>query len=198
MYVPSACLPLGERGFLLVDDLIRGVKNIDFEYEGSQVRVRAVRDLPEIRAGDTVLGPLREGQELEVAYWMAVELVRGGHAQFHEEDVMTLTLLNKVQWTETLQSGLRLSSLPEFFYPKLRRYLRDLKERTAEDAAVSHEHRQAEKTTTDIVNCRVRKLVNLAASNSSAGSILRDLSREERALYEQLHTLIREWKANVV
>ena len=111
---------------------------------------------------------------------------------------MTLTLLNKVQWTETLQSGLRLSSLPEFFYPKLRRYLGELKERAAGDAAASHEYRQAEKITIDIVNCRVRKLVNLAASNSSAGSILRDLSREERALYEQLHTVIREWKDSVV
>lgn len=181
-----------------MNDVGRRVENIDFEYEGSRVRVRAVRDLPEIRAGDTVLGPIREGQELEVAYWIALELVRGGHAKFHEEDVMTLTLLNKVQWTETLQSGLRLSSLPEFFYPKLRRYLRDIKERAAEDAAVSHTHRQAEKIITDIVNCRVRKLVNLAASNSSAGSILRDLSREERALYEQLHTLIMEWKANTV
>jgi DNA replication initiation complex subunit (GINS family) len=111
---------------------------------------------------------------------------------------MTLTLLNKVQWTETLQSGLRLSSLPEYFYPKLRRYVGDLKERAVNDAAASHEHRQAEKSTTDIVNCRIRKLVNLAASSSSAGSILRDLSREERALYEQLHASIIEWKANVV
>jgi hypothetical protein len=181
-----------------LNDVVRRVENIDFEYEGSQVRVRAVRDLPEIRAGDTVLGPLREGQELDIAYWVAVELVRRGHARFHEEDVMTLTLLNKVQWTETLQAGLRPSSLPEYFYPKLRRYLGDLQERAAEDAAAGLEHRQAEKIATDIVNCRVRKLVNLAASNSSAGSILRDLSREERAVYERLHALIMEWKANVV
>ena len=198
MYARSVCLPSGEGDLLLLNDMVRRVENIDFEYENSRVRITATRNLPEISAGETLLGPLREGQELEIAYWIAVELVREGHAKFHEDAVMNLTLLNKVQWTETLQSGLRLSTLPEYFYPKLRRYLGELSERFAEDAAASHEHRQAEKTTTDIVNCRVRKLVNLAASSSSTRNILRDLSREERQLYEQLHTLITDWKDNIV
>lgn len=107
---------------------------------------------------------------------------------------MDLVSLNKIQWKEPIQVGMRLSTLPEYFYPRLRRFLAQLKEEAVRDASVAEKYSKAVRLAQDIIECRLKKIVNLAASPEQTEDILKTFSREEKILYDTLHSLVSEWK----
>ena len=172
----------------------RDVDDVDFEFENAPVRIVAVRNVSEIRVAGTVVGPYDEGREFEVKYWVAWELVKSGFARFLEGYPMDLVSLNKVQWKEPIQVGMRLSTLPEYFYPRLRRFLAQLKEEAVRDASAAEKYSKAVRLAQDIIECRLKKIVNLAASPEQTEDILKTFSREEKILYDTLHSLVYEWK----
>lgn len=172
----------------------RDVEDVDFEFENAPVRIVAVRNVSEIKVAGTVVGPYDEGREFEVKYWVAWELVKSGFARFLEGYPMDLVSLNKIQWKEPIQVGMRLSTLPEYFYPRLRRFLAQLKEEAVRDASAAEKYSKAVRLAQDIIECRLKKIVNLAASPEQTEDILKTFSREEKILYDTLHSLVSEWK----
>lgn len=172
----------------------RDVDDVDFEFENAPVRIVAARNVSEIKVAGTVVGPYDEGREFEVKYWVAWELVKSGFARFLEGYPMDLVSLNKIQWKEPIQVGMHLSTLPEYFYPRLRRFLAQLKEEAVRDASAAEKYSKAVRLAQDIIECRLKKIVNLAASPEQTEDILKTFSREEKILYDTLHSLVSEWK----
>ncbi|HZD13267.1 MAG TPA: hypothetical protein VE177_07100, partial [Candidatus Binatus sp.] len=66
------------------------VEVVDTEYENSPVKLIFLRDFPETRTGDRVLGPWRNGQEVELPLWLATHVVGQGYARFRDEDQLSL------------------------------------------------------------------------------------------------------------
>src|SRR4030042_4808384 len=99
------------------------LKNLDFRFENSLVKIIANRNNPEIKLAGLSIGPFQEGNEYEVYYWIAHELAETGIAHFREDDILDATKLYKIQWKERVQAAGQIAELPEDFYPKLRRYL---------------------------------------------------------------------------
>ncbi|RLI20993.1 hypothetical protein DRO45_02945 [Candidatus Bathyarchaeota archaeon] len=62
------------------------IKNLDFNFENSPVKVIANRNCPEIKLAGLTVGPFEEGNEYEVRYWIARELVKSGIARFRAEE----------------------------------------------------------------------------------------------------------------
>jgi len=61
--------------------------------------------------------------------------------------------------------------------------------------------RELERTETlvrDIMNCRVRKIVALAASPTPSEEIMNGLTTEEKSLYTVLNRTIEEWKIRLL
>jgi len=111
---------------------------------------------------------------------------------------MTFNILYKIQWKETkLQTGRRISSLPEYFYPRLRRYLSQLKEKASMDATRAREYNNALRLSHDVVNCRLKKIVSLSTSSTLTEDLLQNLSKEERVLYERLHNIVSTWRSKI-
>jgi DNA replication initiation complex subunit (GINS family) len=131
--------------------------------------------------------------------WIADELVKSGMAKVAaEKGPLNLTELQKIQIRETMQPSRKLSTLPEHFYPKLRRFLKELKEKSSTDPSKAVEFQKALQLGTDIVTCRLNKVTLLASASDQTENILQFLSPEERVLYERLHKEIAEWKLNVM
>src|SRR5207253_5219517 len=63
---------------------------VDTEFENSPSRVNFLREFPETRMGDRVMGPYRQGQEVELPLWITTHLVQMGYAKFRDEDQLTL------------------------------------------------------------------------------------------------------------
>jgi len=170
---------------------------LDFNYENSLVKIVANRNCPEIKLAGLTVGPFDEGNEYEVYFWVAKELANVGMVHFREDDVLDATKLFKVQWKEGVQIPGQISELPEDFYPKLRRFISDLKDQASKPEKYQ-EHFKAKQLARDIVNSRLKKIVALSSAPSQTEQVLKKLTSEEKNLFEKLVKIISEWKSEIL
>ncbi|MEM2337311.1 MAG: hypothetical protein QXP06_01750 [Candidatus Bathyarchaeia archaeon] len=170
------------------------IKALDFMFENSPVKVIANRNCPEIKLAGVAVGPFEEGNEYEVLYWMARELEKFGVVRFRSEEMLDSSKLYKIHWKERVQTVGQISELPKDFYPKLRRYLAKLEAEAAKTPEKMREYEKVKQLAVDIVNLRLKKIVSLASAPAQPEHILRNLTAEERLLYEHIYKLINKWK----
>jgi len=174
------------------------IEDADFKFENSLVKMVANRSCPEIELVGLKVGPYEEGREYEVRFWVAQELEKAGIARVRDEELLDAVKLHKVHWTERVQPVRRVSSLPEDFYPRLRRYLAGLKGEATRNAEKMREYQRVVELARDIVNCRLKKVVSLSSSPAQTNQFLQNLAREERVLYDRLHEIIDDWRSSIL
>jgi hypothetical protein len=173
------------------------IKNADSLFENKSTKVIAVRSSSKIELAGLTVGPFEEGNEYEVRFWIARELEKAGIIRPREE-TLTASRLYKIQWTERVQSVSNLSSLPEDFYPRMRRLLEDLKRASKSSPEKMREYEYVQKLSKDIASCRLKKIISLASTPGQKSQILRNLTVEELGLYEELNKIISEWRAEIL
>lgn len=174
------------------------IKDLDFMFKNTLVKVVANRNSPEINLVGIKVGPFQEGKEYEVRFWIAKELEKAGITRFRQEELLDIAKLHKIHWKERVQSVRQISSLPEEFYPKLRHCLADLKKKRISSPEKMREYEKMVRLSRDIVNCRLKKIVSLASAPAQTDHVLRNLTTEERMLYEFLYRVISEWRNKVL
>ena len=174
------------------------IRDFDFAFENSTVRVVANRSLAEIRLAGLSVGPFEEGNEYEIHYWIARELEKAGIAHFREEEQLDSTKLFKIQWKERAQTAGQISRLPDDFYPKLRRHLAELKEQSVKAPEKMREYETFRSLSHDIVNSRLRKIVSLASAPTHTEQLIKNLTGEERFLHNKLSSRIHDWRTRIL
>lgn len=169
----------------------------DLDFQNRTVKIAIIRESGEISAGDKTFGPFRAGQEMEVPRWVAEELVRSGIARWRDEDRLDLATLSKMHWRETIPAARQIPAVGEDFYPILRSLLVDLKAQSRSDPVKGRDFEKAVHLSKDIVNCRIRKIVSLAAAPAQTEDVLANLANEERGLYLTLSRIITEWRKKI-
>jgi len=177
---------------------LTNIRKLDFIFENSIVRIIANRSLPEIKLAGLNVGPFEEGNEYEIYFWVAQELEKSGIARFREEEHLDSAKLFKIQWKERAQTAGQISRLPDDFYPRLRRYLAELKEESLKAPEKMREYETFRSLTHDILNSRLRKIVSLASAPTQTEQMIKNLTSEERFLYDHLSSLIREWRTRIL
>jgi DNA replication factor GINS len=164
------------------------------------VKIVANRNCPEIKLAGLTVGPFDEGNEYEVYFWAAKELASVGMVHFREDDVLDAPKLFKTQWKEGVQIPGQISELPSDFYPKLRRFLQDLKEQ-ASQSQQSEKFQECDRVkhlARDIVNSRLKKIIALSSAPAQSDQVLKKLTNEEKLVYDQLVKIISEWKTKIL
>jgi len=180
-------------------DPAKAIRNADFVFENAPVKIVANRNSPAIDLPGTKVGPFTEGKEYEVKFWVATELKNAGIVHIRMEEPLDLMMLNKIHWKERVQTSQKLTSLPEEFYPKLRRCLEELSEEAIKKPEKRADYDKAKNLSDDITRMRLKKIVALASSGrDQAGQILRSLTKEEKYVYECLQKIISEWKTEIL
>lgn len=174
------------------------IGDIDFDFQNLPVRVVLTRELPFSHPAADRLRLAKIGQEAEIPFWVADELVVGNFVKYREEDLMDLAKLSKTHWRETIPSSTQLPSLQPGFYFMLRRLLAKLRDEGRKDPSKLREYERAESLSCDVVNCRLRKTVSLAAAPGSPADLLKNMTQEEQALYTQLKVVIDAWKTSIL
>ncbi len=174
------------------------IESMDISFENSLVRVIANRNLDQIDLVGLKVGPLEEGNEYEVYYWVAEELQGAGIARMREEDMLDSSKLYKTQWKERAQTTGQISHLDDDFYPKLRRHLSTLRNEAVKSPEKVLELEKTRQLTRDIVNSRLRKIVSVASAPVHTEQMLKNFTPEERYLHTHLSSLISEWRAHIV
>jgi len=181
-----------------VTEAAMSVEDIDFDFENSQARVIITREVPDASPRLAKISAAKVGQEVDIPYWTAKELVQLGYARFREEDVLNYNSLSKIHWRETIPASRQLPALQANFYCLLRRHLVDLKDLSKQDQVKLRELERTESLVRDIVNCRIRKIVSLAASPTVSEELIQGLTYEERMLYSTLNRTIVNWKSKLL
>ena len=120
-----------------------------------------------------------------------------GIVRFREEDLLSIVKLHKIHWMERVQHSNKISSLPEDFYPLLRRLLMQL-ESSENNGKNIKELEKSMRISQDVINCRVKKIVSLASSTPLTSQALQNLTPEEKSLYHRLHKIINEWRKEIL
>lgn len=187
---------MGERRLSSQRDV--SILDSDLMFENKPVPVIANRNEPIIKLAGLEVGPFEEGKEYEIRFWIAQELEKTGVVRFREEDILDIVKLHKIHWKERVQPTNKVSPLSEDFYPRLRRYIENLKKSSQNNSEKLKEYEKSMGISQDIVNNRVKKIVSLASSPSLTNSALQVLTPEERALYQCLHGIIKEWREKIL
>jgi hypothetical protein len=180
-------------------DPAKAIRDADFVFENTVVKVVANRNSPEIELPGIKVGPFKEGKEYEVKYWVAKELKKAGIAHIRMEEPIDLTMLNKIHWKERVQTSQKVTSLPDDFYPKLRRFIEELKETAIKKPEKRSDSDKAKNLSNDIIRMRLKKIVSLASSGRDQTSRIRHgLTEEEAYIYDCLHKIISEWQNEIL
>ena len=174
------------------------LEDLDFLFENSRVKVIANRNYPEIKLAGINVGPFQEGNEYEVYYWIARELATDGVTHFRAEDSLDATKLFKIQWKERVQVAGQISELPEDFYPRIRRYLEQLKREAMKQPERMQDYQKAKDLADDVVNSRLKKIVTLSSGPMQSELILGKLTAEERLIYMQLGKAVAQWRTKIL
>jgi len=180
-----------------IENVHSSIEFSDFMFENSLVTVVAVKSTPKIELIGFSVGPFEEGHEYEVRLWVARELERDGIVRIRE-GALDAAKLYKIQWTERIQAVGQLSTLPEDFYPRLRRLIDELRAASRTSPEKMREYEYVQNLAQDIVNCRLRKIISLASIPAPESQVLKNLTPEERALYERIHQIVSEWRSKIV
>ena len=180
-------------------DPVKSIRDADFVFKNTVVKIVANRNSPEIDLPGIKVGPFKEGKEYEVRFWIATELKKAGIARIRMDEPLDLMMLNKIQWKERVQASQRVTSIPKEFYPKLRRFLEELHEKAIKKPEKRSDSEKAKNLSADIIRMRLKKIVSLASSGrDQTGQILQSLTKEEKSMYDCLHKIIDEWQTEIL
>jgi len=174
------------------------IEDIDTEYENSLTKVSVLRDLSEFTVAGKTVGPFKSGQVMEVAYWVAEKLIEVGVAKFEDEQTLSLASLSKIHWKETIPASRQIAPLQGDFYSALRRFLLRLKIASRSDPNKLKEFEKAQGLAKDIANCRMRKIMALAAAPPQTDQVMQNLAYDERVLYNQLSRILSDWREKIL
>jgi len=169
----------------------------DFIFMNNFVTVIAIKSVPKIDLVGFSVGPFDEGHEYEVRFWVARELEKDKLVKIKESGFDTAKIY-KIQWTERIQALGQLSAIPEDFYPRIRRMIDDLRQSSRTSPEKLREYEHILNLVHDIVNCRVRKIISLATIPSPESHALKNLTPEERDLYERIRQIVGRWRSRIV
>jgi hypothetical protein len=174
------------------------IADADFDFQNLPVRIVLTREIPFSHPVVDKLRPAKVGQEVEVPFWVAEELINASFAKLREEDQMDFARLSKTHWRETVPSSTQLPQLQPNFYCILRRYLSKLRMEGRQDASKLREYERAESLSRDIISCRLRKIASFAAAPGFAADLLKSMTREEHALYVRMRDAASDWKTAIL
>jgi hypothetical protein len=178
--------------------ILSTIRRQDFQFDNSPTRIVANRNCQEINLIGLNIGPFEEGNDYEVPYWVAAELDRSGIAHFRDDEKLNVNRLNKIQWTERVQTVGQISKPLNYFYPKLRRLVSELENQANRGPEKIVELEKTRQLARDIVNSRLRKIISIASAPAQTEQTLKNLTEEERSLYRRLYRFINEWRTQIL
>ncbi|WXG41078.1 MAG: hypothetical protein WED07_09960 [Candidatus Freyarchaeum deiterrae] len=177
-----------EPGGESVFDVQFDVSRFLFRFENSLVKVIVIKDYPKIQIGNRTLGPFVEGRETSLRLWEAAELVQQGVVRYKEETKFNVSELYKQSWSEANKP--QLQQIEPNFYQKLRMCYKD-------PGMEDSEKEKVEGMVTDLMSQRLSKILKIALKGGSRSEMVKNMTEEEKWLYDKLNSLIRSWESGL-
>jgi len=164
---------------------------VSFDFENSQVRLVALRKIPEVETAGLRIEETEAGRDLTVSLWIAWELIEAGLARMADEGVSGEEW-TKIHYRERFQPLGQPSPLPDDFYSKAyAAFKREAKSVIGDPSRLKNLDRM-KGWFRDILESRISRIVRLASAEASPQ--IRALQPEEAALYKELNAIVSSWR----
>jgi hypothetical protein len=174
------------------------INDFETDYESSMIRARVVHDTPELFFSGKTFGPFKVGDEIQIPRWLAKELTKNRLVKILDEKPLEIPDLAKIHWRESIPESREIPPLDFDFYNKLRELLRELSNKKDKDQSQKALFENTLSQSKDIINCRLHKIVYLATNPSITDTTIQKMAVEERRLYNDLRSIIDEWKNKIL
>lgn len=162
------------------------------------IRARVVHDTPELFFSGKTFGPFKIGDEIQIPRWLARELTKNRIVKILDEKRLEIPDLAKIHWRESIPESREIPPLDHDFYSKLRELLCELSKKKDKDPSQKTLFENTLSQSKDIINCRLHKIVYLAANPLITDATIQKMAVEERRLYNDLRLIIDEWKNKIL
>ncbi len=162
---------------MVADELRRALRSVEVEFENSLEEVILLKDIQKLNLPSGQLINLKAGSSLRVYHWVAEKLFEKGLAS-PAEDLLDMKTILQLRWKERNDPA-ELQPLPRYFYSKVKKLA------SSGESEIMAQLR-------DIYSLRLAKIMGFAAKRIPA-SMVRNLTAEEEAFYEQLLSLVNAW-----
>ena len=163
------------------------------EFLTGTTRVKMNSSVENLEVGDFTIAKLESGETAELPRWVAEELVASKLADDVEPpfEAEMFRALSK----EKMMGPLQLSTLPEDFYPRMKRRLSFLGAALSEGRVKKEDLESFRAGGYDLIGIRLSKLLALSSSASQGSSLAERLTPEEETFFTVSQSLSREWRA---
>jgi hypothetical protein len=176
--------------------VLNQVKNLLFSVEEKNTSAIVVADkvVLNLPSGNKIV--TMRGERLEAPFWIISILESRGLIK-QEEPMLTINDILKVHHDETHKKSSReLSTLPDNFYFRTRKFFEDLEKKISEKPTPEaiNQLNQAERLVNEIIEKRLITILYIAISGRGEEQILGKMSPEEEALYRWVRLTINSWR----
>ncbi len=168
-----------------------------FIQEETPIKIRILHDIEQLSVAGETYKELSKDQEIEVPYWAAYEITQVNSGEVIGETI-SLQELTKTHWREPLPPSRKISNIGANFYRNLRTFLIKLKQESPNNIEKLRDLERAQSMIRDIINCRLMKLVSLAASPVQGDNVISNLASEEKMLFTYIKEAVEGWRQKIV
>lgn len=174
------------------------IKASHISYDTSLVRAVIKEASPSVEVAGNRIDLSSVGFEIQIPRWIAQKLMELGIVDLKVSEELTLRELLRVMWKESRE--INLTVIDPHFYPKLRAYLKKLRERCKEKPLpeLIQELHKVETTARDIISCRLQKIIQAALSEALPPNVLEAMTIEEKSLLMEVSQLVEKWKKQIL
>ncbi|MFP3951309.1 MAG: hypothetical protein ACLFVP_04105 [Candidatus Bathyarchaeia archaeon] len=170
---------------------MRNSDSLLLDIDNTQVRLVAIRKIPDIKGVGITVEEREQGEEFELPFWLAHDLVRSGLARFIEEGISSEEW-TQIHFRERFNPLGPLTSLPDDFYKRAHISLIQAKEEAEGDEGKREAFNRLKARYRDIIEARIGKVTRMAIAD--AAGRLRSLEPEEARLFNELKRIITQWR----
>ena len=158
-------------------------------YENNYVRCKTVRNIPKIETVGFFQEALEVDKEFKTFYWVARELARNGLIEYIDE-ILSNNEWTQVHFKERINPAGPPSPLTDNFYSKAYQSFT-----TSEDLNAAININRVRARYRDILESRINRITRYASAE--ADSPTRVLQKEEISLYDQVHSIVSDWRSKM-
>lgn len=170
------------------------VSSFMYVYSQQPVKVKILKEISEYTIGETVYGPFHLNSTVEIPRWQALVLIKQDAAQPLESLTLDVSHLETTYLDE--QQNQSLQPLPHFFYMHIKTILQLLREHTTQDTPLPSESRVLT-VLNQFIDLRLTKIFRLLRLENPSQH-LKEMTGEERWLFEALHRIISGWRSQLL
>ncbi|MCS7364588.1 MAG: DNA replication complex GINS family protein [archaeon GB-1867-035] len=174
------------------------IKASHINYDTSPIRAVVKEARPSIEVAGNRIDLSSIGFEIQIPRWIALKLMELGVVDLKVTEELSLRELLRVMWKESRE--INLTVIDPHFYPKLRAYLKRLRERCKKEPLpeLIQELHKVETTARDIISCRLQKIIQAALSEALPPNVLEAMTIEEKNLLIEVSQIVEKWKRQIL